>query len=579
MTYNNLNRFSQKITQPLTQGASQAMLYALGLSKKDLKKAQIGISSVWLEGNPCNNHLNKLSELAKLAIDDYKFENMIGLRFNTIGVSDGISMGTSGMRYSLPSREIISDSIESVMKAQHYDGNISIAGCDKNLPGCLMGLLKVNRPGLIVYGGSTLPGNLNGKKIDIVNAFQSYGELKSGKINHEERDNILKRSCPGSGSCGGMYTANSMAVALEAMGITQMYDSSNPALSLEKIDQVNSLGSVMHDLLMNNIKPKDIVTKKSLINGLKVASSLGGSTNIIIHILAIAYAADIDIKLDEIDKILNDVPLIGNMKPFGKYLMNDLHNIGGTPLVLKYLIEEDIIDGDILTVSCKTLKKNLLSIRTLELRNNENFKKILKIDNPIKKNSHIQIFYGNIAPDGCIGKITGKEGSYFLGKALVFDSENEFMLYINKEDNKNKILLKDDNIVVIIRYVGPKGGPGMPEMLNPTSTIVGLGLEKKVALITDGRFSGGSHGFIIGHIAPEAYVGGPLAFVKDGDSIEIDAENKSINVINEEFTKDRDIRINDYYDNLQRINSFKCDGYLNKYRKLVEQSNYGCIME
>lgn len=571
-----LNKYSSKITQTLHQGASQAMLYAIGFKKNDMKKAQIGVSSVWYEGNPCNNHLNFVSKKICESINSHINNNMKALRFNTVGISDGISMGTKGMRYSLPSRELITDSIESVMNAQHYDANISVPGCDKNLPGCLIGMLRVNRPGLIVYGGSTTPGYNKNEKIDIVDAFQSFGKLKSCEINMEERENIIKHACPQSGSCGGMYTANTMAVAFESMGISMLNDSSHPALSNFKIYECMEAGNLIHNLLLNDIKPKDIITKKSLINGLKMGIALGGSTNLILHILAIAQAADIDLHISEINEIGKDVPVIGNMKPFGKYLMNDLHRIGGTCIALKYLLEENIIDGSILTITTNTLEENLSKISTKNLRENKyNIQDILRINNPIKNSSHLKIFNGNIAPEGAVGKITGFEGEYFKGRALVFNSEDGFMNYITNDSNKKYLQNTNDKLVIIIRYVGPKGGPGMPEMLNPTAAIIGLGIEKNVAFLTDGRFSGGSHGFIIGHICPEAYVGGPIAFIKNNDIIEIDSSNLTINVINLS-NKELNIRKNEF---LKYTDNKKISGYLNKYRKLVTPASIGCFID
>ena len=581
MLRNIINQHSSKITQPLVQGASQAMLYAVGLSEEDMDKAQVGISTVWYEGNPCNNHLNQLSEIVYNSINHHYSSDMLSFRFNTIGISDGISMGTSGMRYSLPSREIIADSIESVMEGQHYDANISIAGCDKNMPGCLIGMMRVDRPSYIIYGGSSPPGMYNNKKVDVVNAFQSYGQYQSGEIDLEERNDIVKSCCPGSGSCGGMYTANTMAVALEAMGMSQPYDSSNPALSNAKLNQCKSAGDIIYNLLINDIRPSDIINEQSLTNAIKAGIALGGSTNMVLHILAIAKTLDIDIHQEDFNNIGDMVPVIGNMKPFGSYLMNDLHHVGGTPLVLKFLMEENIIDGSIDTIMCQTLEDSLSDVSTDKLRDivsekNSHIQNILRVRNPIKKDSHIRIFKGNIAPNGAVGKITGKEGHFFRGRAMVFDSEQEFMDYISQDLNQQYLQSTKDKLVMVIRYVGPKGGPGMPEMLNPTAAIVGLGIEHRVALITDGRFSGGSHGFIIGHITPEAYVGGEIAYVRNNDIIEIDAENYTINTIN---ISKGDLKNRDDYQKARTNFKYNREkGYLNKYRHLVTPASLGCYI-
>ena len=574
-----LNNYSSRITQPLVQGASQAMLYALGLGDNDMNKAQVGISTVWYEGNPCNNHLNQLSKVVTDSVNYHISDDLIGFRFNTIGISDGISMGTSGMRYSLPSREIIADSIESVMQGQHYDANISIAGCDKNMPGCLIGILRVDRPSYIIYGGSTLPGFHNDENIDIVTAFQTYGQYQAGEINIDQRNDIIKKCCPGSGSCGGMYTANTMAVALEAMGMSQPFDSSNPALSNKKFNQCKSAGEIIYNLLVNDIRPSEIVNRTALTNAVKACIALGGSTNMVLHLLAIAKTIGIDLNLDDFNTLGESVPVIGNMKPFGKYLMNDLHHIGGIPLVLKFLMEENIIDGSIYTIMSETLEESLQDISTDILReyptdDNKRALDILRVRNPIKKNSHIRIFRGNLAPNGAVGKITGNEGSFFRGRVMVFDSEDEFMEYISQDLNKQFLINTLDKIVMVIRYVGPKGGPGMPEMLNPTAAIVGLGIENKVALLTDGRFSGGSHGFIIGHVSPEAYLGGEIAYLRNNDIVEIDAENHSINVINidRQQLRERD----DYQIKREELKKLKEFGYLNKYRNLVTSASVGC---
>ncbi len=552
-----LNTFSKIITQDKSQGASQAMLYALKLSKKDMNKAQIGIGSNWFESNPCNSHLDKISKKVKESIEAH---DILGFQFNTIGVSDGISMGTKGMLYSLPSREIIADSYETINLAHSYDGNISIPGCDKNLPGCLMGMIRINRPSLMIYGGTIRPGRCNNKDINIVDAFQSYGRFINKDIDDNERETIIQNACPGPGSCGGMYTANTMASAIEAMGMMIPNSSSNPALSIEKYNECDKVGNVMNNLLSNNIKPLDIITKKSIENAITMGIALGGSTNLVLHILAIAKTANIDINIDLFNTLGKNIPIIGNFKPHGKYLMNDLHNIGGTCLVTKCLYDMGLLHGDCLTITGKTLREN---IEHIDL-NKIDFKDIILKDNPIKKDSHIRILYGNLAPDSAVAKITGKEGRVFKGIACVFESEGGFLKS-----------LEDGNIkkgsVIVIRNQGPVGGPGMPEMLKPTSAIVGYGLENDIAFITDGRFSGGSHGFIIGHVSPEAALDGPIAYVQNGDEIIIDTIQNKIdwnsNSLNFQPTK-----IHLYKNDID----LSSNHYLLKYRKLVNPSNDGC---
>lgn len=567
MSHKIINKFSARITQDITQGASQAMLYALGMKKEDMKKAQVGISSVYFAGNPCNNHLNILSDLTKKSVNQHKSNQIIGLPFYLPGVSDGISMGTVGMKYSLPSRELISDSIETMMMGHSYDANISIAGCDKNLPGCLMGILKVNRPSAIIYGGSIKPGVHNNKEVNIVDAFQSYGLLKSGKINEEQHQSLIKSCCPGSGACGGMYTANTMAIALEVMGIILPNSSSNIALSEQKLGECKQMGDIIYQLLKEDLCPREIITEKSVTNAIKAVITVGGSTNAVLHLLAIANIIDLDINLEDFNTIGKDVPVYGNFKPFGDYLMNDLNNIGGTSKIIKYLLEENILDGSTNTITTKTLADNYENTFTDDLRNSN--QDVFLIDNPIKKDSHIRIFYGNLAPDGAVGKITGKEGNYFKGKALVFESEDEFLDYIKVHNIK-------DNVVIVIRNQGPKGGPGMPEMLKPTSAIAGLGIEDKVAFITDGRFSGGSHGFIIGHVTPEAYSGGNIALVQNGDIIEIDAVNNIINldISSEELNIRKKNTLYNWYPNKIRNENA---GILNRFRKNVTPASVGCF--
>lgn len=559
-----MNRFSRVITQAKSQGASQAMLYALGLTKRDMGKAQIGIGSVWYEGNPCNSHLNILSEKVKNGINEFFPNTLLGFRFNTIGISDGISMGTKGMLYSLPSREIIADSVESIMKGQYYDANISIAGCDKNMPGCLMGMIRVNRPSLMIYGGTIKPGLYKGQNVDIVNAFQSYGEYINGNIDNEEREELLQKCCPGPGSCGGMYTANTMATAIEAMGMMLPNSSSNIAESVAKYKEcfTHSVHSI-YRLLDKDIKPSDIITKKSIENAITTMISLGGSTNGVLHIMAIAKTAGIDLNLNDFNRIGERVPVIGNLKPFGEYLMYDIYKKGGTSLVLKHLLNEGLLYGDCLTVTGNTLEENLDKIKL----NDTHFLStdIFKTNPPIKNDSHIRIFYGNLAKEGAVGKITGKEGEYFRGTAKVFDKEEDFMTSLEKNYIK-------EGDVIVIRYQGPVGGPGMPEMLKPTSAIAGYGLLGKVAFLTDGRFSGGSHGFIIGHISPEAQKAGNIAIIKNGDMIEIDAKKNTINLEVDE------IEIEKRFINWKQPKR-KLEGYLKKYSKLVSSASEGCITE
>ncbi|WP_185873915.1 dihydroxy-acid dehydratase [Blattabacterium cuenoti] len=556
-----INNFSKKITEEINLPAAHAMLYATGLKESDFKKAQIGIISNWYEGNPCNMHLNKLGKIVKNSIK--KKKNLIGFQINTIGVSDGITMGTLGMRYSLPSRELIADSIETVIDSHHYDGVIAIPGCDKNIPGVMMALLRLNRPSIIVYGGSISSGFYNGKKLDIVSSFEALGKKNLCQISEKEYKNIIKKSCPGPGACGGMYTANTMASALEAMGMMLPYSSSSPSVSNNKKIECKVIPNYIQKLLENNIKPKDIVTKNSIENGIKLAMCLGGSTNLILHFLAIAKYADIPFYLKDFQKISNQIPLIGNLKPSGIFLMEDIHiHIGGIPVIIKYLLNEGILYGDCLTVTGKTLSENMKNIPNI----NFNQKIIYPLNNPIKKNAHIRILYGNISPKGSIAKITGKEGILFRGKAIVFDSEEQANLAIlNKKIRPGS--------VIVIRYVGPIGGPGMPEMLKPTSYIMGSGLGKKIALITDGRFSGGSHGFVVGHITPEAQSGGLIAFIKNGDIITIDGKNNTITleVKKEEIKK----RKKGWIPPLLKIKR----GYLYKYMKTVSSASEGCMTD
>ncbi|CAI5491000.1 unnamed protein product [Closterium sp. Naga37s-1] len=512
-----LNRWSSRITQPKSQGASQAMLYGVGLTEADMHKAQVGISSVWYEGNTCNMHLLELAEAVKGGVTD---AGLVGFRFNTIGVSDGISMGTDGMSYSLQSRDLIADSIETVMAAQWYDANISIPGCDKNMPGTVMAMARLNRPAIMIYGGTIKPGHFEGATLDIVNAFQSYGEFVAGRITEEERQHVVRHSCPGQGACGGMYTANTMASAIEAMGLTLPYSSSIPAEDPLKLDECRLAGAAIKRLLELDVKPRDIITREALENAITTVIALGGSTNAVLHLIAIARAVGLNLTLDDFQAISDRVPFIADLKPSGKYVMEDVHKIGGTPAVLKYLLEKGLLHGDCLTVTGKTLAENLACVPPLSPGQDV----IRPVEEPIKQTGHLQILYGNLAPEGSVAKITGKEGLYFQGPALVFEGEEAMLEALSADTNSFK------GAVVVIRGEGPKGGPGMPEMLTPTSAIMGAGLGKEVALLTDGRFSGGSHGFVVGHVCPEAQVGGPIGLVQNGDVITIDVEKRAMDM-------------------------------------------------
>jgi len=510
-----LNRTSARITQVKSQGASQAMLYATGLTDEDMDKAQIGIASCWFEGNPCNMHLDTLSEKVKEGV---RRAGLVGMRFNTIGVSDGISMGTEGMSYSLQSRDLIADSIETVMRAQWYDASISIPGCDKNMPGCVMAMGRLNRPGLMIYGGTIKPGfNRKGEKLDVVSAFQCYGELLAGKMTEEERMDLLRSACPGAGACGGMYTANTMASAIEALGMTLPYSSSTPAEDPRKQEECLQAGSAVRKLLEQEIRPRDIMTRAAFENAMILVTVLGGSTNAVLHLIAMARSVDVPLCIDDFQAVSDRVPFLADLKPSGQYVMEDLHEVGGTPAVLKLLLERGLLDGGCLTVTGETLAANLEKLPGLATG-----QKVLRpFEDPIKETGHIQILRGSLSPEGAVAKITGKEGLSFSGPAKVFDCEEEMLAAVERGEVKA-------GMVLVIRYEGPKGGPGMPEMLSPTSVLVGAGLGDSVALITDGRFSGGSHGFIIGHVTPEAQEGGPIALVEDGDEIRIDAKQQSI---------------------------------------------------
>lgn len=554
-----LNKYSKAVTQDPTQPAAQAMLHAIGLTKEDFYKPIVGIASTGYEGNPCNMHLN---DLAKLAKQGTKNEDIVGLIFNTIGVSDGISMGTPGMRYSLPSRDIIADSMETVVQGMSYDGLITVVGCDKNMPGALMAMIRVNRPSILVYGGTIDSGCHNGEKLDVVSAFEAWGSKVAGTLSETEYQNIVEKACPGAGACGGMYTANTMASAIEALGMTLPFNSSNPAKSKAKELESVKAGEALRLLLEKDIKPSDIITHKSLENAIRLVTILGGSTNAVLHFLAIARAAQIDFTLADFQEISDNTPFLADLKPSGKYLMEDVHAVGGIPAVLKYLLKKGLLHGDCLTVTGKTLAENLLEVE--DLKDGQDV--IKPIDKPIKATGHLRMLYGNLATDGSVAKITGKEGLKFRGKAKVFEGEYE----ANDGIRDGKVEKGD---VIVIRYEGPKGGPGMPEMLKPTAAIMGAGLGKEVALITDGRFSGGTHGFVVGHITPEAQEGGAIALVKDGDIITIDAQTNTISMeVSEEELA-------------QRKQNWKAPklkvkrGVLYKYAKTVSSASKGCVTD
>ena len=554
-----LNRYSSRITEPRSQGASQAMLYGAGLKSEDMGKAEVGISSVWWEGNTCNMHLNDLAAKVKEGVHA---AGLVGLRFNTIGVSDGISMGTDGMSYSLQSRDIIADSIETVMSAQWYDANISIPGCDKNMPGVMIAMGRLNRPALMIYGGTIKPGRWKGESLDVVSAFQSYGQFIAGHIDDREREQIVAHSCPGAGACGGMYTANTMASAIEAMGMSLPYSSSIPAVDPGKLEECLQAGQAIRLLLERDIKPRDIMTREAFENAMVMVMALGGSTNAVLHLLAMARAVEVPLGIDDFQTVSDRVPFLADLKPSGKYVMEDLHNVGGTPAVMKYLLEQGLMHGDCLTVTGRTLAENLEELPALSQGQNV----LMPVERPIKKTAHIQILKGNLAPGGSVAKITGKEGLRFSGPARVFDCEEDMLAGLEKgEIGKGE--------VVVIRYEGPKGGPGMPEMLTPTSAIMGAGLGQDVALITDGRFSGGSHGFIIGHVVPEAQEGGPIGLIRDGDVITIDAETKrlDVDVSDEEFARRRAG---------WQMPPYKATrGTLYKYIKNVKDASQGCVTD
>jgi len=554
-----INRYSARVTQPKSQGASQAMLYGTGMSEQDMQRAQVGIASIWWEGNTCNMHLNDLAAHVKEGVRE---AGMVGMRFNTVGVSDGISMGTAGMSYSLQSRDLIADSIETVVAAQWYDGLVALPGCDKNMPGCLMAMGRLNRPALMVYGGTIKPGHWHDRTLDVISAFQSYGEFIAHKIDDRERTEIVKRSCPGPGACGGMYTANTMASAIEAMGMSLPYSASTPAVDPAKLEECRAAGRAVRVLLERDLKPRDIMTRPAFENAIVIVSALGGSTNAVLHLIAMAKSVGVDLTLDDFQRISDRVPFIADLKPSGRYVMEDVHDIGGIPGVMKYLLEEGLLDGDCMTVTGKTVAENLADLPGLQ----DGQSVIRTLKDPIKASGHLQILRGNLAPGGAVAKITGKEGLRFSGPARVFDSEEDMLAALEQDRIK-----KGD--VVVIRYEGPKGGPGMPEMLTPTSAIMGAGLGSDVALITDGRFSGGSHGFIIGHVVPEAQEGGTIALLKDGDTINIDADANllAVDLSDAELEKRRAA---------WRMPAYKAEaGTLYRYIKTVSDASFGCITD
>jgi dihydroxy-acid dehydratase len=551
-----LNKYSKHVTQDPTQPAAQAMLHAIGLTKEDLKKPQVGIASTGWEGNPCNMHLNDLAKHIKHSVQD---NDLTGLIFHTIGVSDGISMGTSGMRFSLPSRDIIADSIETVVSAQWYDAVIPIVGCDKNMPGALMALGRLNRPAIIVYGGTIAPGCHANQKLDVISAFEALGRKVSGEIDQVEFDHIVQNACPGPGACGGMYTANTMASAIEALGMSLPHNSSNPAANEVKINETALLGAAIRNLLEKDIKPRDIVTMKSMENAVRLITVLGGSTNAVMHLIAVAKAYDLKLDLATFQKWSDSTPFLADLKPSGKYLMQDLHEVGGIPAVMKMMLEKGWLHGDCITATGYTIEQNLSEQGKLH----DGQQVIMPESNPIKPTGHIQILFGNLATEGSVAKITGKEGEYFQGPARVFNSEEE----CNQSIQAREVQAGE---VLVIRYCGPKGGPGMPEMLKPTSLIIGAGLGKTVALITDGRFSGGTHGFVVGHITPEAFDGGNIALVQNGDIITVDAIN---NIIHMDVSDAELERRRQTWTAPDR----PVTGFLSKYRRTVSSASEGCV--
>ncbi|MCH2084075.1 MAG: dihydroxy-acid dehydratase [Saprospiraceae bacterium] len=554
-----LNKYSRTLTQDETQPAAQAMLYGIGLTDEDMDKAQVGIVSTGWEGNTCNMHLNDLAKEVKKGVQD---QDLIGLIFHTIGVSDGMSMGTTGMRYSLPSRDIIADSIETVASAQWYDAVVTVVGCDKNMPGAMIALGRLNRPAILVYGGTISPGCHLEQKLDIVSAFEAHGQQIAGTIDNDTFKAVVKKACPGPGACGGMYTANTMASAIEALGMSLPYNSSYPAQSKEKSEDCVRVGQAIRNLMELDLKPRDIMTKAAFENAITLITVLGGSTNAVLHLIAMAKSVDVDITLDDFQRISDKTPFLADLKPSGKYVMEDLYNVGGVPAVMKFLLHHDYIDGNCMTVTGKTLAENLAEVPDLQ----EGQSIIQPFDSPIKSSGHLQILYGNLAEQGAVAKITGKEGEVFTGTAKVFDGEQAA-----NDAIKNKKIKAGD--VIVIRYSGPKGAPGMPEMLKPTSAIMGEGLGQKVALITDGRFSGGTHGFVVGHITPEAQVGGLIGLLQDGDEITIDAiHNKLEAKLSEEEIKKRKAAWT-----MPPINA--SSGLLRKYAKTVSSASEGCVTD
>ena len=554
-----LNKYSSHVTQPKSQGASQAMLYATGLTEQDMHKAQVGIGSVWFDGNPCNMHLLKLAEKVKEGVNA---DGLVGMRINTVGVRDGISMGTAGMSFSLQSRDLIADSIETIMGGQWYDANISLPGCDKNMPGCIIAMGRLNRPALMIYGGTIKPGCQDDQKLDIVSAFQSYGEFLSGAITEQQRSGIVRHACPGAGACGGMYTANTMSSAIEVLGMSLPYSSSTPAEDPAKLEECYKAGQAIKTLLELDLKPRDILTREAFENAMAMVSALGGSTNAVLHLLAIARSVNVPLSIDDFQRVSDRVPFLADLKPSGKYVMEELHQIGGIPAVIKMLLEAGLLDGSCMTVTGKTLAENVKDLPGLK----PGQEIIRPLSNPIKASGHIQILRGNLAPEGAVAKITGKEGLVFTGPAKVYDAEEEMLHALERGE-----IGKGD--VIVIRYEGPKGGPGMPEMLTPTSAIMGAGLGKDVALLTDGRFSGGSHGFIVGHVTPEAQEGGPIALVRNGDKITIDAGKRllAVDLSDAELKGRREA---------WRMPPYKATrGTLAKYIRLVKNASMGCVTD
>jgi len=556
-----LNKYSKTLTQDVTQPAAQAMYYAIGFKEEDFAKAQVGIASMGWDGNPCNMHLNDLATMVRKSIDS--IDGLLGLRFHTIGVSDGISMGTDGMRYSLVSRDVIADSIETNAGAQYYDGLITIPGCDKNMPGSIMAMGRLNRPSIMLYGGTIAPGHYKGEDLNIVSAFEALGQKIAGNLSESDFKGIIQHACPGAGACGGMYTANTMASAIEALGMSLPYSSSNPALSKDKEKECEAIGKAIKILLEKDIKPRDIMTRKAFENAITVIMVLGGSTNAVLHLIAMAKSVDVPLTQDDFQAISNTIPVLADFKPSGKYLMEDLHQYGGVPAVMKYLLNKGLLHGDCITVTGKTVAENLADAPDLEF---EKQKIIMPLENPLKATGHLQILYGNLAVKGSVAKISGKEGERFEGTARVFDGEKDLISGIQS----GKVHAGD---VVVIRNIGPKGAPGMPEMLKPTGAIIGAGLGKSVALITDGRFSGGTHGFVVGHITPEAYEGGLIGLVEDNDIIEIDAKKNTLtlkvpdNVIAERRKKWKQPALK------------ATKGILYKYAKTVKDASEGCVTD